>query len=565
MTRTLVVICADWPIRAAVHRDGRLTDQVTDRAADPDVGPVDDARPTAVWSHRGIVATNPAARAAGVRVGLRRREAQGRCPELLLIAEDPARDARCFDPVVAALGAFTPQVEIVEPGTAALGTRGPSRYFGGDDALATRIHHAVTETIGDPDRSTVRVGVADGPLIAHLAARAATPHTPNIVPPGTAASFVAPLPLRALLGIGAAPDMLATWAQLGLGTLGDVAALPASAVLGRFGTEGTRLHRLARGVDPTPSSPTLVPDEVDAVLDFDPPETRADAVAFAVRGTADAFVDRLGNLGLSCAQVVVTLSTDHAEEHQRRWRLDGPERSAEQTRPRAVLIAERVRWQTDGWLTGSHLTRPSAGITRVLLSPGEVRAARGAQLGFWGGASAAETRAAHAVARLEALVGPDAVCVIEPRGGRHPGSETALVPAATVDLGARRRLPLSGEADPGDPPWPGRLPAPSPTLVLTDPRPVEVVDDEGTGVGVNGRGELLGTPTTMRFTGDDRPRGAGPSTTITAWAGPWPVDERWWDPERRQRQARLQLVTAQGTALLVTRRHHRWWITAVYG
>lgn len=544
MTRTLVVCCADWPIRAADE-------------ADHD-------RPVAVWSHRGIVATNPAARAVGVRVGLRRREAQGRCPELELIPEDPARDARRFDPVVAALGAFTPQVEIVEPGVATLATRGPSRYFGGDDALADRVHRAVAETIGDPDRSTVRVGVADGPLIAHLAARVATCRTPKIVPPGTAPSFVAPLPLRALDGLVAAPDILATWTQLGLRTLGDVAALPAAAVLGRFGTDGVRLHQLAGGVDPTTSSPTPIPAEVDVVVDFDPPETRADAVAFTARGSADSFVHRLGNRGLSCAQVVITLSTDHAEELQRRWRLDGPARSAERNRSPAVLIAERVRWQTDGWLTGSHLTRPSTGITRVTLAPGEVRPARGTQPGFWGGASAAERRAAHAVARLEALAGPDAVCVIEPRGGRHPGSEAALVPTATVELGALRPLGPADGPDRGQPPWPGRLPAPSPTLVPADPTPVEVVDDAGASVEVSGRGELLGTPHTVRLT-DDAHRGSGRSATITAWAGPWPVDERWWDPERHRRQARLQLLTAQGTALLVTRQHRRWWLTAVYG
>jgi len=548
MTRTLVVCCADWPIRAA--------DQ-----ADRD-------RPVAVGSHQGIVATNPAARAAGVRVGLRRREAQGRCPELVLIPADPARDARRFDPVVAALGAFTPQVEIVEPGVAALGTRGPSRYFGGDDALADQVHHAVAGAIDDPDASTVRVGVADGPLIAHLAASAATSGVPKIVPPGAAPSFVAPIPLHALAGLVETPDLLATWTRLGLRTLGDVAALPASAVLGRFGTEGIRIHQLAGGVDPTVSSPTPIPAEVDTVVDFDPPETRADAVAFAVRTAADEFVHRLGNLGVSCAQIVVTLSTDHAEELQRRWRLDGPGRSAERNRPPAVLIAERVRWQTDGWLTGSAGTRPSAGITRVTLAPGEVRPARGTQPGFWGGASEAEVRAAHAVARLEALVGPDAVCVLEPRGGRHPGSEAALVPTATVDLGVRHPVALPEATGREQPPWPGRLPAPSPTLVLADPRPVELLDAAGASVGVSGRGELEGTPVEVRFDDDDRAGAArsraARATTITAWAGPWPVDERWWDPERHRRQARLQLVTSRGTALLVTRQDRRWWLTAVY-
>lgn len=544
MSRTLVVCCADWPIRAA--------DQ-----ADHD-------RPVAVWSHRGIVATNAAARAVGVRVGLRRREAQGRCPELSLLPEDPARDARRFDPVVAALGTFTPQVEIVEAGVAALGTRGPSRYFGGDVALADRIHHTVAEVIGDPTGTAVRVGVADGPLIARLAAHSAPTRTPTIVPAGAAASFVAPLPLQALVGLVAAPDILATWTQLGLRTLGDVAALPVAAVLGRFGTDGIRLHQLAGGTDPTASTPTPVPPDLDATIDFDPPETRADAVAFAVRATADHFVHRLGALGLACDQVVITLSTDHAEELRRRWRLDGPSRAAEQHRSTAVLIAERVRWQTDGWSTGPADSRPTTGITRVVLAPGEVRAARGSQPGFWGGASAAERRAAHAVARLEALVGPDAVCVLEPRGGRHPGSETRLVPAATVDLGARRGSTRPDVAGRSDPPWPGRLPTPSPALVPTDPLPVQLTDDRGTGVEVSGRGDLIGIPTAVHFAGDDgRPAATRPAA-VAAWAGPWPVDERWWDPDRHRRQARLQLVTAEGTALLVTRQQRRWWLTAVY-
>lgn len=594
MTRTLVVLCADWPIRAA--RD--LLDHGGNGTVDGDRS--GDPRPVAVWSHRGIVAADPAARAAGVRVGLRRREAQGRCPELELIPADPARDARCFDPVMAALGAFTPQVEIVEPGCAALATRGPSRYFGGDEALADRILRAVEEVLtpsggstvrsgsDDPGPSPVRVGVADGPFIAHLAALGAAPGHAHIVAPGDTASFVAPIPVTALTRLVDDPDVLVTWRRLGLRTLGQVAALPTAAVAGRFGTAGLRLHRLARGDDPTASAPTPIPTDVDATVDFDPPEHRADAVAFTARAAADDFVDRLGRLGLSCAQVVVTLSTDHAEECRRRWRLDGPARSAEGTRPTAVLVAERVRWQTDGWLSGPAGKRPSAGIVRMVLSPGEVRAAHGTQAGFWGGASANDQRAAHAIARLEALAGPDAVCVVEPRGGRDPTDDAALVPTAGIDLTSRGRTSPPGvlRAGPGDPraavtatgartavndhrrtpepPWPGRLPSPSPTLVVGRPHPIGITDADGVAVEVDGRGEPDRAPALVHFTDDPRRPGRDAPVAITAWAGPWPVEERWWDPERHRRHARLQLVTADGAALLVVRRNRRWWLTARY-
>jgi protein ImuB len=51
---------------------------------------------------------------------------------------------------------------------------------------------------------------------------------------------------------------------------------------------------------------------------------------------------------------------------------------------------------------------------------------------------------------------------------------------------------------------------------------------------------------------------------IVSWAGPWPVDERWWDPERRSRRVRLQVVTDDGAAHLVVLEGGAWSIAATY-
>ena len=60
----------------------------------------------------------------------------------------------------------------------------------------------------------------------------------------------------------------------------------------------------------------------------------------------------------------------------------------------------------------------------------------------------------------------------------------------------------------------------------------------------------------------------GPWTTVTAWAGPWPSEERWWSRSRR-RSARLQAVTAAGpgcmAAYLLLVERGRWWVEATYG
>src|SRR5207247_687602 len=84
--------------------------------------------------------------------------------------------------------------------------------------------------------------------------------------------------------------------------------------------------------------------------------------------------------------------------------------------PPAAALADRVRWQLDGWLTTTWADRPTGGIALLRLVPDEVVPDDGRQLGFWGGAREADERAARAVARLQGLLGPDAVAVPEQRG-----------------------------------------------------------------------------------------------------------------------------------------------------
>ncbi len=51
---------------------------------------------------------------------------------------------------------------------------------------------------------------------------------------------------------------------------------------------------------------------------------------------------------------------------------------------------------------------------------------------------------------------------------------------------------------------------------------------------------------------------------VTAWAGPWIVDERWWDPATARRVLRIQVVDDTGAAWLLVLEHGRWWAEAGY-
>jgi hypothetical protein len=79
-------------------------------------------------------------------------------------------------------------------------------------------------------------------------------------------------------------------------------------------------------------------------------------------------------------------------------------------------------------------------------------------------------------------------------------------------------------------PWPGALPAPSPAWVHHDPVPAELVDGEDEPVTVSGRGVLSAAPARLSVDGD-------PWLEVVAWAGPWPLEERWWDTARRRRRS----------------------------
>jgi protein ImuB len=109
---------------------------------------------------------------------------------------------------------------------------------------------------------------------------------------------------------------------------------------------------------------------------------------------------------------------------------------------------------------------------------------------------------------------------------------------------------------PTDAPWPGSLPAPSPAVVHAPARPIDVFDARGAAVAVTGRGMVSAPPAAIRVGSTAEP--------VEAWAGPWPVDERWWDIGRARRVARFQVLTRSGRLLLVAVEQGTWWLTAEY-
>ena len=524
--RVLAIWCMDWPAVAAATAAG---------LAHP--------APVAVTLANRVIACSAAARAAGVRRGLRRREAQARCPQLHVATADPARDARFFEGVIAAVDDVVPRAEVLRPGLLVLPVRGAARYFGSEDAAAERLVDAVAAAGAE-----CQVGIADQLPTAVFAARAG-----RVVPPGQDAVFLAALSIRQLAtepslsgpGRGELSDLL--W-RMGIRNLGQFAALSRTDVASRFGADAVVAHRFASGEPVRGPSGRDLPPELDAVLHCDPPIDRVDAAAFAGRTLAGELHRSLQAAGVGCTRLAIHAVTANGGELTRVWRCAEPLTED--------ATADRVRWQLDGWLNRrKDQDRPSAPVTMLRLQPVEIVSAEALQLSLWGGDGEDDRlRARRALVRVQGLLGQEAVQLPVLSGGRGPAERITLTP-----LGDE----LVPRADPGQP-WPGRLPEPAPAVVLDDP--VELLDAQGNPVRVTARGMFSAEPARLDATGHHYRGG------LSWWAGPWPVDERWWDQaeqSRAGRTARAQVVVDSGahepgTALLLCYRQRRWYLEGVY-
>ena len=247
-------------------------------------------------------------------------------------------------------------------------------------------------------------------------------------------------------------------------------------------------------------------------------------------------------------------------------------------------MVDRVRWQLEGWLQGPVITAPTAGVTMLRLTVAGAVADDGRQMDFEGRAAGASRQVERGLARVQGLLGHEAVLTVVRTGGRGPDEQIRLVPwgeASEEKRGGRganakpsrlggdgkrtsgrarsgRRPSVAAGAE-GEPPWPGRLPAPSPALVHPVPIPVELLGPDGVTIGVTGRGRCTSVPSRLVL----QVAGSSP-VGVVGWAGPWPADERWWDPAAARRRARLQVLLGDGTAHLLVLEHGRWHLEATY-
>lgn len=216
------------------------------------------------------------------------------------------------------LNDFSPLVEFTGSGTVLLDANGTETLFGPPVRFAEAIQIRAKQ-----ENFCVSVAIAEDPDSAMAAARGFSGIT--VISPGTEARLLAPLPLRHLDASFEIIEILERW---GLKTFGDFAALPVKGVAERFGPEGVRLWKLARGESRRPLIPAQEPPSFSESLELEDPLTLLEPLAFLLARLLNELCTRLESHGLAANEIRLRLSLVAGAGHERVFRLPHPMRDS---------------------------------------------------------------------------------------------------------------------------------------------------------------------------------------------------------------------------------------------
>jgi hypothetical protein len=344
-------------------------------------------------------------------------------PEALFLDPDPAADGDALAAALERLGGFSPglaaETDASMPGFGRVEVQldGLERLWGPETLIVRRIGEALAGILPGPPLAGIggtRFGAA---VAASVAARAAPASgvsgaasgaasgvvALHVIGPGADADFLAGLPAAML---SRDPETRARLERFGLRLIGQVAELPRSAVVARFGPQGELFHARACGEETDPFRPRRAPERLILALPIDPPVADVEGLRFVLHRLAGAFGDQLEARGAAAAWARLTLELDRsfsAGDVPASMVVDQhlPEPTSEGLAIERLLIARL------------EAVPPRAPIARVELELGNVAPAAGTQLALFTPQTGRTGRLGWQLARLGLRFGEERVSWME--------------------------------------------------------------------------------------------------------------------------------------------------------
>lgn len=275
-------------------------------------------------TERGVVAScSYAARQHGIHSAMPMAQAVKLLPGLLVIPQNFDAYRAASRRVMAILGQLTPLVEQLSIDEAFMDV---SDLPDDPQDIARRLQMQIHAETGLP----CSIGVASNKLIAKMATdygkgrmRSGTyPNAIQVVAPGEETTFLSGLPTKALWGVG--PKTEARLAQMGIHTIGDLAAVPVDILRGWFGKSGSDLWRHAHGIDNRPVEVERVTKSVSQEITFDRDRSDRKQLEETLRHLAEQVAYQLRKEGLSGSTVRLKLRWSDFSTHTRQLTLPQP-------------------------------------------------------------------------------------------------------------------------------------------------------------------------------------------------------------------------------------------------
>jgi DNA polymerase-4 len=200
--------------------------------------------------HGIILTASYEARASGVRTAMPVWQAKKLCPDGLFIRPDHRLYLDYSRRILTILLRYTPLVEPYSIDEAWLDVTGSRRLFGRAEEIGLKLQQRIAEELN----LTCSVGVSSNKFLAKMASERQKPRGFTVIYPEHVESMLWPLPVGEMVGVGR--KTIPVLHEMGITTIGRLAAMPVRLLSSRFGVMGEVLHRLAQGQDDSPVDPS---------------------------------------------------------------------------------------------------------------------------------------------------------------------------------------------------------------------------------------------------------------------------------------------------------------------
>lgn len=306
---------------------------------------------------RGVVSScSYAARQFGVRSAMPTGKAKSLCPQLILVPGHHSDYGEYSDKVMAIFHEISPLVEEVSIDEAFVDI---SDLPESAELIARRIQEKVRQDINLP----CSIGVASNKLVAKIATDAGkaekkgnvAPRAIKVVPPGTEAAFLAPLPVQAMWGVG--PKTAAHLLALGMNTIGDAARASPADLKRWLGKSGEYLSRAAQGIDNSPVSTSHGLKSVSQETTFDADTSDIREIEGTFRWLTEKVARRLRQKGINGGTVRIKVRLSDFSTFTRQDHLDVP------TNIESIILDHALRLFHAFWKPGQEIRLLGVGVS----------------------------------------------------------------------------------------------------------------------------------------------------------------------------------------------------------